>query len=32
METILLKDNWKLTVLGQNVYDIPEEPIDTVVP
>lgn len=24
MHTICLKDNWTLTVLGKNVYDIPE--------
>ena len=27
-----LKDNWTLTVLGENVYNIPEEPIKTRVP
>ena len=32
METIMLKDNWTLTVLGKNVYDIPEKPIETKVP
>ncbi|MDD7738611.1 MAG: glycoside hydrolase family 2 protein [Fusicatenibacter sp.] len=32
MTTISLKDNWTLTVLGKNVYDIPEEPIETKVP
>ncbi|MGN0314585.1 MAG: glycosyl hydrolase 2 galactose-binding domain-containing protein [Fusicatenibacter sp.] len=32
MTTISLKDNWTLTVLGKNVYDIPEEPIGTKVP
>lgn len=30
--TISLKDNWTLTVLGKNVYDIPETPIETKVP
>ena len=32
MHTICLKDNWTLTVLGKNVYDIPETPIETKVP
>ena len=32
MHTICLKDNWTLTVLGKNVYDIPEAPIETKVP
>ena len=32
MHTICLKDNWTLTVLGKNVYDIPETPIETRVP
>lgn len=27
-----LKEQWTLTVLGKNVYDIPETPIETVVP
>ena len=32
MHAICLKDNWTLTVLGKNVYDIPETPIETKVP
>lgn len=32
MHTICLKDNWTLTVLGKNVYDIPKTPIETKVP
>ena len=32
MHTICLKDNWTLTVLGKNVYHIPETPIETKVP
>ena len=32
MRTIVLKDNWTLTVLGKNVYEIPETPVETVVP
>ena len=28
----ILETEWTLTVLGENVYGIPEEPIDTVVP
>lgn len=27
-----LKDNWTLTILGDNVYNIPQEPIETKVP
>lgn len=27
-----LKDNWTLTVLGENIYDIPNTPIETRVP
>lgn len=27
-----LNENWTLTVLGKNVYDIPETPVDTTVP
>ncbi len=29
MKVRLLKDNWTLTVLGDNVYHIPETPIET---
>ena len=32
MKVRLLKDNWTLTVLGDNVYHIPETPIETTVP
>lgn len=32
MKQMSLKDNWTLTVLGKNVYDIPESPIETIVP
>ncbi len=32
MTTINLKDRWTLTVLGENVYNIPESPIETKVP
>ena len=32
MRMIVLKDNWTLTVLGKNVYEIPETPVETVVP
>lgn len=32
MTTINLKDRWTLTVLGENVYHIPETPIETKVP
>ncbi|MBR1742793.1 MAG: glycoside hydrolase family 2 protein, partial [Lachnospiraceae bacterium] len=32
MERKLLKENWTLTVLGKNVYDIPEKPVETRVP
>lgn len=32
MKTINLNDNWTLTVLGENVYNIPETPIETKVP
>ena len=32
METVVLKDNWTLTILGENVYKIPEKPVETVVP
>ena len=32
MEKILLKDNWTLTVIGENVYGIEEKPIETCVP
>lgn len=32
MTQISLKDNWTLTILGENVYNIPEEPIETQVP
>lgn len=32
MNVRLLKDNWTLTVLGDNVYHIPETPIETTVP
>lgn len=32
MHTICLKDNWTLTVLGKNIYDIPENPVETTVP
>ena len=27
-----LKDNWTLTVIGKNIYDIPEKPVSTRVP
>ena len=32
MMQMKLKDNWTLTVLGNNVYNIPEKPIETRVP
>lgn len=32
MTRVNLKDNWTLTVLGENVYNIPEKPIETKVP
>lgn len=32
MQTICFKDNWTLTVLGENIYNIPETPVETVVP
>lgn len=32
MTSINLKDRWTLTVLGENVYNIPETPIETKVP
>ena len=32
MQTISLKDNWTLTVLEKNIYNIPEEPIATTAP
>ena len=32
MTQISLRDNWSLTVLGENVYHIPEKPIETKVP
>ncbi len=32
MKKIALNDNWTMTVLGKNVYDIPETPIKTKVP
>lgn len=32
MATINLKDRWTLTVLGENVYHIPETPVETTVP
>ena len=32
MTTVNLNEHWTLTVLGKNVYDIPETPIETVVP
>lgn len=32
MTQISLRDNWSLTVLGENVYRIPEKPIETKVP
>ncbi len=32
MKTINLNDHWTLTVLGTNVYNIPETPIETKVP
>ncbi|MDE6944524.1 MAG: hypothetical protein K2P66_08870, partial [Lachnospiraceae bacterium] len=32
MKTINLNDHWTLTVLGENVYNIPETPIETKVP
>lgn len=32
MTTINLKDRWTLTILGENVYNIPETPIPTKVP
>lgn len=32
MTAKILEKQWTLTVLGKNVYDIPETPIDTVVP
>lgn len=32
MTTISLEDKWTLTVLGKNVFDIPEAPIKTCVP
>ena len=32
MTVLHLRDNWTLTVLGENVYNIPNTPIDTKVP
>ncbi len=32
MTVLCLKDNWTLTVLGENVYNIPNAPIETKVP
>ena len=32
MTVLCLKDNWTLTVLGENVYNIPNIPIETKVP
>jgi len=32
MTRMSLQDNWTLTVLGENVYHIPENPIETKVP
>ena len=32
MKVRLLKDNWTLTVLGDNVDHVPETPIETMVP
>ena len=32
MTRMSLQDNWTLTVLGENVYHIPETPIETKVP
>ena len=29
MTVLCLKDNWTLTVLGENVYNIPNAPIET---
>ena len=32
MTVLHLRDNWTLTVLGENVYNIPNAPIETKVP